>query len=456
MNETDTIVAIATPQGQGALGVVRLSGLRAFEIADEVFSGAGKPSGFKSHTVHYGRIVSGDDFVDNVLLIKMDKPRTYTGENTVEITCHGGRLVLHKTLTTLVSAGARPAEPGEFTMRAFMNEKMDLAQAEAVQQFISAESELAFRSASRQLEGRLSAVIEGFRKRLIEVLAETEASIDFPEEDIDTAGREEMAKSLIELENEINDLRKTYADGRRIREGVRMTIAGKPNVGKSSLLNALLEKDRAIITHLPGTTRDLLHESLIWQGMALQITDTAGIRASKNIIEKEGVKRSVDAIQQSDLVLFVIDASKPHTADDEYVASSVADKNHIVVLNKCDLPLVIKKDPFGNRGGVPYILVSALKNTGIKDLKDLIIGQVWDNGLPSTDSAIITNTRHKSALDNSANALARAREGFSSKLPPELVAVHLREVLESLGMIIGRTTTEEILDRIFSKFCIGK
>lgn len=456
MKEKDTIVAIATPPGQGALGIVRISGPLAFNVADRFFSGKKKPSEFESHTVHYGRIFCDGEFIDNVLLIKMNTPNTYTGENTIEITCHGGRLVLHKVLTTAVAAGARPAEPGEFTMRAFMSGKMDLVQAEAVQQFIAAESELAFRTASRQLEGRLSSIIEGFRKKLVKIIAEVEASIDFPGEDIHPAGREEIVRGLEELEEGINGLIETYADGRRIREGVHVTIAGRPNVGKSSLLNALLEKDRAIITHIPGTTRDLLHESLIWQGMALQITDTAGIRPSENLIEKEGVRRSTDAIRQADLVLFVIDTSEPCCSEDEQIASSVSGKNHIIVLNKNDLPLVIRDNPFRNQCAGPHIFVSALKNTGMEELKDLIIGQVWQNGLPSTDSAIITNARHKAALDNSIRALGQAKETTVSQLSPEFVALHLREAVQSLEVITGKTTGDEILDEIFSKFCIGK
>ncbi len=456
MQKKDTIAAIATPPGQGALGILRISGPLAFDVADKFFSGTRKPSEFKSHTVHYGRIVCRNEFIDKVLLIKMDSPKTYTGENTIEITCHGGRLILHKALTTAIAAGARPAEPGEFTMRAFINGKMDLAQAEAVQQFISAENELALRAASQQLEGRLSSVIGGFRKTVVEVLAETEASIDFPEEDIRLASRQETIKRLSSIENEINCLVETYADGRRIREGVRITIAGKTNVGKSSLLNALLEKDRAIITHIPGTTRDVLHESLIWQGMALQITDTAGIRSSDDIVEKEGVRRSTDAIQQAELVLFVVDASEQISAEDEYIAASVAKQNHIVVLNKTDLTSVIKDNPFDKHGKASYILVSALKSTGINELKDLIIKRVWQDGLPSTDSAIITNARHKNALDNAAKALVQAKESVESNTSPEFIALYLHEALEHLGVIIGGTTTDEILNEIFSKFCIGK
>jgi tRNA modification GTPase len=456
MHESDTITAIATPAGQGALGIIRISGAKAFSVADVIFRGTKSVPEFVSHTVHYGRIICGGEVIDNVLLVKMDAPHSYTGENTIEITCHGGRLVLHRILTAAIGAGARPAEPGEFTLRAFINGKMDLAQAEAVQQLISAENELALQTASRQLEGSLSVEINEMRKDLVAILAEVEAAIDFSEEDIASADNGQVLHQTNSLKEKITALALTYADGKRICEGVHVAIAGKPNVGKSSLLNALLEKDRAIITHLPGTTRDVIHESLIWQGITLRITDTAGIRKSSDIIEKEGIRRSLDAISHADLILLVIDASQPLSLEDRDVAEQVKGMEFLIVLNKCDLTPVIKSNPFGEDKSPRCVMVSALKCTNINELKNMIAECVWQNGIPTADAAIITNARHKNALDSAVFALSNAEESIRAGLSQEFTALHLRDALDALGLIVGKTAVEDILSEIFSKFCIGK
>ena len=452
----DTIAAVATAPGNAALAIVRISGTDAFQIADKVFSGSAPVTSLASHTIHHGKIVRASQSVDSVMLAKMDSPRTYTGENTVEITCHGGRLVVHKVLTTLIEAGARPANPGEFTLRAFLNGKMDLAQAEAVQELISAESELSMRAASRQLEGAVSETVRELRDSIAGLLVEIEAMIDFPGEDLPETQSPEIHHGISGLRKKIEEIAETYTDGRRISEGVGIVIAGKPNVGKSSLLNSLLEKDRAIITHLPGTTRDTLRESLIWQGAALEVTDTAGIRKPGDEVEEEGVRRSLDAISRADLVLFVVDTSSPLTDEDRETAALVAGKPAILVLNKSDLPAAAVGTNSLFPQEAPSISVSALTNTNMDQLKDMIVAKVWKDGVPTLDGAIITNARHKKALDNAVIALTQAEKTLSEGLSYEFTAVHLREALESVGTIIGSVTTEDILSEIFSRFCIGK
>ena len=456
--QNDTIAAIATPIGQGALGIVRISGPEAFEIVDEIFSSKkGKPSSFQTHTVHYGSIISDGELIDNALLIVMREPATYTGENTVEITCHGGRLVLHKVLTASIKAGARPANPGEFTLRAFLNGKMDLSQAEAVQQLISAQNELAFKTASQQLTGKLSTVVENFRRELVDIAAEVEASIDFPEEDIEPATKKELIEKITSLKKGTDQLINTFADGKKIREGIKVVIVGKPNAGKSSLLNALLEQDRAIVTHIAGTTRDVLEESLICQGIALNVVDTAGIRKPKGVVEKEGVRRSHEALDTADLILFVVDTSIGITKDDVDVYRAIKNKKFIIVISKIDLAEKIDETDVAKQfNNSKIVKTSALKNRGIDSLKEEIIESIWTSGIPALDEAVITNVRHKNALDMASESLQKSIESLDQDLSPEFIAVELRDALDALGLIIGKTTTDDILDQIFSKFCIGK
>ena len=456
--DTDTIAAIATPAGRGALGIVRMSGPEAVAIAGRVFRGAsGDPAGFESHTVHFGRVVSGDGLVDTVLLTLMRAPRSYTGEDTVELSCHGGRVVLGRVLRAVVAAGARPAGPGEFTLRAFLNGRMDLAQAEAVQELIAAESELGARVAAEQLSGRLSRIVGALRDGLVEARAEIEAAIDFPDEDIEPADRHALLGRLQALRKEARALLETFEEGRRVREGVHVVIAGKPNVGKSSLMNALLDEERAIVTEEPGTTRDVLRESLIYQGVALTVADTAGIRAPRGAAEIEGVRRSREALAQADLVLFVLDGSAPVDDLDREIARDIAGRPAIVVINKRDLALRANVADLGH-GFAPdgAVQTSALRKSGLHELKEAIIAHAWPSGLPRHGGALITQARHRDALDRAEAALARTAEVLETGGGPELAAVEAREALDALGEIVGAVTSDDILDAIFSKFCIGK
>ncbi len=458
MNSYDTIAAISTPIGQGGLGIVRITGPNALEIADRIFMcKKGLPSSFPTHTVHYGQVHTGGGIIDSALLILMRGPRTYTGEDTVEISCHGGRIVLHKTLTAAIKAGARPANPGEFTLRAFLNDKLDLSQAEAVQQLIGAENELAFRVASEQLRGKLHRTIEAIRSQIVDVAAVVEASIDFPDEDIEISPREELCAELTSARENIEKLVSTFEDGVKVIEGVNVVIAGIPNVVKSTLLNALLEKDAAIVTPVAGTTRDVVRESLILQGIALNVFDTAGIRRPRGVVEKEGVKRSRKALREAHLVLFVLDADAGVSEEDRRIFEELRGKRYIIVINKIDLTPEVDAEalarPFGD---APTVKTSALKLEGIAELKHQITDNIWSGDIPSGDRAIITSVRHKDALERAREALDGAAKALQEGLSPEFPAVEMREALDALGLITGETADEEILDKIFSKFCIGK
>ncbi|MBN1918920.1 MAG: tRNA uridine-5-carboxymethylaminomethyl(34) synthesis GTPase MnmE, partial [Verrucomicrobia bacterium] len=375
----------------------------------------------------------------------------------VELSCHGGRVVLGRVLRAVVAAGARPAGPGEFTLRAFLNGRMDLAQAEAVQELIAAESELGARVAAEQLSGRLSRVVGGLRDGLVEALAEIEAAIDFPDEDIDVTDQDALLVRLRALRTETRSLLETFEEGRRVREGVHVVIAGRPNVGKSSLMNALLDEERAIVTAEPGTTRDVLRESLIYQGVALTIADTAGIRAPRGAAETEGVRRSREALAQADLVLFVLDGSAPLDESDRQIAAGLAGRPVIAVLNKSDLPPRANVIELG-QGLAPECVVqtSALKKTGLHELKEAVVERAWPSGLPHHGGVLVTQARHRAALVRAEAALGRTADIVEDGAGLELAAVEAREALDALGEIIGAVTTDDILNTIFSKFCIGK
>lgn len=468
----ETIAAVATAPGRGALGIVRVSGPEALAVAGRVFRGeGGDPAGFESHTVHFGRVVSAGDLVDTVLLTVMRAPHSYTGEDTVELSCHGGRIVLQRVLGAVISAGARPADAGEFTLRAFLNGKMDLAQAEAVQELIAAESALGARAAAEQLEGRLSSAVNALRDELTAIVAQIEAAIDFPDEDIEPADRSALLERLGAVRDRTNALIDTFEDGRHVRDGVDVVIAGKPNVGKSSLMNALLDTERAIVTPEPGTTRDVLRESLVLQGVALVVVDTAGIRAPDDApasgepsqAEAEGVRRSHAALERADVVLLVFDGPTGlDGADFELVErlrnrKDAGPRPFISVINKTDLPVHAAFEPLDERlAGGTIVRTSALKRTGLDELKRAVIDAAWPSGLPSSDAALVTQVRHRDALERAARATAETIAGLEEGRGLELTAVDAREALDALGEIVGAVTTEEILERIFSTFCVGK
>lgn len=447
----DTIAAISTPPGEGGIAVIRVSGKQAVDIIDKVFSGGVK--NYKTHTVHYGQVIDlSGDVVDDVLLSVMLAPRSYTGENTVEINCHGGILIARRVLETVLGAGALAALPGEFTFQAFVNGKLDLAQAEAVQELIAAKNEMAMHAATDQLHGRLSEHVSQFKGKLTDIAAMIEAWVDFPEEDLEFASVNEVADSLRAINGQLKQFIKTFHDGRLLREGVSLCLIGRTNVGKSSLMNALLDKDRAIVTEEHGTTRDILEDDVIINGLNFRIIDTAGIRETKGLVEQEGIRRSRKAMTEADLVLFVVDAFEGVNGEDLDLLENLPSKKTIVVWNKVDL--VSEKDPGIDVENV--VAVSALQGTGLDDLKECIDKVVWKSGPPSKEEIFITNTRHKEALEDAVDACDRVIEGLCQQVSPEFVAFDMRQVLVALGRILGTDITEDILSVIFSKFCIGK
>ncbi len=457
MNLEETIAAISTPSGEGGIGIVRLSGQEAISIASRIFRPRGGVSlrEARSHTLHYGHIIDPGDntLVDEVLVSVMRAPSSYTREDVVEINCHGGMLPLRRVLEITVKEGARLAGPGEFTFRAFMNGRIDLAQAEATIDLIRARTEKAGRLAVEQLSGALSEKISSAKKTLVETCAHIEAYIDFPEEELDLKTREELNSTTEALAERLRELSSTYEEARFFREGLSVAIVGRPNVGKSSLLNALIERERAIVTELPGTTRDVIEEYLNINGLPLRVMDTAGIRETHNLAESEGVRRSLEAIDGADLILAVFDTSIPIKEEDLVVIEKVRDRESIAVLNKSDLPQAVDEGPFPD--GLPIVRVSAKTGLGMDSLKRAIEARVFKGG-PPTEGLVITNLRHKLALDASAEALARASRAIREGMPYEITALELREALDRLGEVAGETTREDVLNMIFSRFCIGK
>ena len=456
----DTIAAISTPIGEGGIGIVRLSGRDAISIADRVFF---SPKGRKlkdaiSHTVIYGFIVdyAANERIDEILVTIMRAPKTYTREDAVEINCHGGMLPVRVTLQLLLREGARLAEPGEFTKRAFLNGRIDLSQAEAVIDVIKSKTEQAERLALQQLEGRLSDKIISLKDKITSLCAYVEAYIDFPEEEFDLE-KSEMLGSLNEAVAELTALSQRYDEGRFFRDGVSTAIVGKPNVGKSSLLNILLQKDKAIVTETPGTTRDIIEDYLNIQGLPLKIMDTAGIRETHDLAEMEGVKRSLKAIEGADIVIAVLDAGRPFDEADKEVIDRVKDKRAVIVINKSDiesLAFSLQPSAFSLQ---PIVKVSALNGRGIDELKDAIYSTCISHSRGTgVEGVLITNIRHKHSIDHALRTLKEAEKALNINEPIEVIALFLRESLDYLGEIIGVVTTEDVLNRIFSEFCVGK
>lgn len=447
----DTIAAIATPPGEGGIAIIRISGARALEVAATVFTGP--VYSYKSHTAHYGRIIDSEKrTVDHVLLLVMLGKRSYTGEDTVEIHCHGGSAVVRRVLEVVMAAGARAALPGEFTCKAFMNGKLDLAQAEAVQALIGAKGEQAMDAARLHLEGRLSREIAAIQSHFTDVAAIIEAWVDFPEEGLEFATLGELCSRLEEGAAAMAKLLRTFHEGRILAEGLALCLVGAPNVGKSSLMNALLDKERAIVSSVAGTTRDLIEDNLRLNGLEVRLVDTAGIRTTAEAIEQEGIRRSHAAASAADLVLLVLDASRELHAEERELMNRLPIDTTIVVWNKRDLaapPLC--QLPFRYA-----VEVSALERQGLDTLKATVDSVIWEKGPPQHDELIITNVRHQEALKEALQAADNVIAALRQELSPELVAVEMRSCLLALGKILGADVSEEVLTAIFSKFCIGK
>lgn len=454
-NLEDTIAAIATPLGEGGLAVVRLSGPQALTIAAKSFRPVGKtsllPTEAPTHTIHFGKIIRKDQVIDEVLLSVLRAPRTFTREDVVEITCHGGLLPTKLVLETLLENGARLAHPGEFTKRAFLNGRIDLAQAEAVADLIHSRTELALAAANEQLAGKLSQRINLLRDDLMKVLAHVEAHIDFPDEDISPDTRDQLTNRLESGVNFIEELLKTATEGQILRRGIRAAIIGRPNVGKSSLLNQLLGHDRAIVSPIPGTTRDTIEETASIRGLPVVFIDTAGLRESEDLVEIEGIRRSRKSLQQAELILHVLDASEPLSAEDEGYLAEFAVKKRILVRNKTDLPSRLQLPD-----GLNAVEVCSITGKGIETLKDAIKQVIWSGEIRADHLQVMINARHQHALTRAQASLRQTIDALKQDLSLELAALDLRIATDSIGEIVGKTSTEDLLDSIFSQFCLGK
>jgi len=448
-HSNQTIAAIATPPGEGGIGIIRISGKEAIPIANQIFSQ--DVTQISSHTVRYGKIIENGHVLDEVLLLAMHAPKTFTGEDVVEIQCHGGSFVTKRVLSAALEAGATPAGPGEFTYQAFMNGKVDLAQAEAIQTFIGAKNELAMESAGQQLAGRLSSQVESFQKQLLDAAATLEALVDFPEEGLEFSKMEELVAHLEGVKEEMERLIATFEDGKKIEEGIKLSLVGPPNAGKSSLMNALLGEDRAIVTAVPGTTRDLLEAPLFLGGLHYHLVDTAGIRETEEVVEQEGIRRSKQAIDGADVILLLLDLSRPLEEDHHEILSLVPKEKTLLVWNKQDLP--------HNSHAIEWpeqVSISAKSGEGLEQLKERLDAMIWKKGPPAKDEVVLTSVRHKTALAGAALDLQTVIDGCRNSLSPELISADMRSCLGHLSSIIGIDISEEVLSEIFSKFCVGK
>lgn len=448
----ETIAAIATPIGDGGVAIIRISGKEAILVADRVFSGNVKL--YLSHTAHFGQVVNAKgEKVDDALLLVMKEGRSYTGEDTVEIQCHGGTLITRAVLETVLQAGARQAKPGEFTFQAFMNGKMDLSQAEALQMMIGAKNELCLKHAEKQLSGRLSNKIQAFQKELTHLAAIIEAWVDFPEEGLEFLSIEELLKKLTFVTHQMELLASSFHDGQLLKQGLAICLVGCPNSGKSSLMNALLNKNRAIVSPYAGTTRDLIEEEARIAGLHLRLIDTAGIRTSEDVIEQEGIKRTKDAMEEADLILVVLDAHRGILEEEKRLFQELPQKKTIAVWNKIDLIEKVHFPPLPFEHIAP---ISALQKKGLDTLSSLIDRVIFQGGAPSKEEAIITQNRHYEALTYAIAACREVIQGLKEELSPEFLACGMKTSLIELGKILGTNVTEDVLTSIFSTFCIGK
>ncbi|MCG4565341.1 tRNA uridine-5-carboxymethylaminomethyl(34) synthesis GTPase MnmE [Anaerosalibacter bizertensis] len=458
---TDTIAAISTAMGESGIGIVRMSGKNSLDIGGKIFKGKIHED-FKdveNRKLTYGHIYNPKDkkIVDEVLIVYMKSPHTYTREDIVEIYCHGGAISVKKILELLLENGARLAEPGEFTKRAFLNGRLDLSQAEAVIDLIRAKTDKSYDVSLEQLEGSLSFKIEEIRNILLEMLAHVEVSIDFPDEDIEEVTYEELENSGNKVLLEIDNLLSTADKGRILRDGLNTVILGKPNVGKSSLLNAILRENRAIVTDVPGTTRDIIEEYVNIDGIPLKIVDTAGIRSTEDLVEKIGVDRAKKVVEGADLVIGVFDASRELSLEDKEIIELLKEKNSIVLLNKTDLPNKYNIEDLKTLIPNKKIILTAIaKDEGIEELEETIKNMFYSGDVEVSDEIMITNIRHKNQLIKAKKNIEEAIEGIKLNVPLDCVEVDIRNCWDNLGEISGDTISEDILDKIFSEFCIGK
>lgn len=456
----DTIVAISTG-GMGAIGIVRMSGGDCIALADKIFKSKKNISLLqkKSHTISYGNIIDNrtNDIIDEVLVTVMKAPNTYTKEDIVEINCHGGVIVMQKVLEIILNNGARLAEPGEFTKRSFLNGRIDLSQAEAVIDLIQSKTDISRQSAMNQLEGRLHKKVSDMRSRLLDMVASIEAVIDYPEHDIEEDTYQTMEQKTTKMIEEMEELLKTADRGKVIREGIQTVIIGKPNVGKSSLLNWFLEEERAIVTDIPGTTRDTVEEYINIEGIPIKMIDTAGIRETKDIVEKIGVEKSKNYAEKADLILLILDASRYLEQEDKEILEFIKDKKTIILLNKIDLEQKITKEMLTKYAkNIEVINISVKQNIGLEQLIQQLKKLFFEGKAISAEDGLLGNVRHKNALYQAKQAMQRALTTITTHMPEDFISMDLQDANTALGEITGDTVDEEIIDRIFTKFCLGK
>lgn len=455
----DTIAAIATAMTVSGIGIIRVSGEEALEIAGKVYrskNGKNDIRKSESHKIHYGFIYDGEEMIDEVLVMVMKGPRSYTGEDTVEIDCHGGILAMRKVLEAVIRAGARPAEPGEFTKRAFLNGRIDLSQAEAVMDVINAKNEYALKSSMSQLKGAVLKSIKEIRNNIIYHIAYIESALDDPEHiSIDGYG-EELSDVIKEQKEKIRRLIDSFSEGKMIREGIKTVIVGKPNAGKSSLLNCLVGEEKAIVTDIAGTTRDVLEETIVLQGISLKMMDTAGIRKTEDVVEKIGVERARTYAKEADLILYVVDSSTELDENDQEILKLLEDKKAIVLLNKSDLEPVATREMLSQKTGKPIISISAKEEKGVEELEKQIKEMFFQGELSFNDEVYITNARHKKALEDAWKSLEMVENSISMGMPEDFFSIDLMNAYEALGSITGEAVGEDLVNEIFSKFCTGK
>lgn len=454
---SDTIAAISTSPGIGGIGIIRMSGEDCFQILEKIFKPKNKQSieKIKGYTMKFGKIVDKDNIIDEVLVSYFKSPKSYTSENMCEINSHGGIVIMNKILDLCIKNGANLAEPGEFTKRAFLNGRIDLSQAEAVIDIINAKTDKEAEVSLKQLEGSLSEKIEKIRKIVISVMADIEATIDYPEYDLEEVTNTKIIKVLDEVDILLESLEKSFYNGKILREGISTAIIGRPNAGKSSLLNLILNEERAIVTDIEGTTRDTIEEFISIDGIPLKIIDTAGIRNAKDEVEKIGVEKAMDIAKRSDIVIAIFDSSKKLNEEDKKILELLKDKNAIILLNKIDLEKIIKVDEF-KEINKPVIEISTKTKEGIDKLYEEISKMFKLKEIANDGETIVSNVRHKNIIINSRRNLEKARETINNNMPIDIISTYLKEIIEELGKITGETVTDDVITEIFSKFCLGK
>lgn len=458
---TDTIAAIATAMNQSGIGIIRISGNQSIEIVDKIFVNKNKKRtlmNYKSHTIHYGFICDGEEIIDEVMVSIMNKPNSFTTEDTVEINCHGGILLLNHILELVLKNGARLANPGEFTKRAFLNGRIDLSEAEAVMDLISSKNDLALKSSVKQLQGAISKKIKEIRKKIIYEIAFIESALDDPEH---ISLEEYPEKLLIIVDNLIEDVNKllsTAENGKMIKEGINTVIVGKPNAGKSSLLNLLVGEEKAIVTEIAGTTRDILEEDIRISGISLHIIDTAGIRRAEDIVEKIGVEKAKQQVIEADLIIYVVDSSVPLDENDFDIIEMIQDKKCIILFNKTDLESLVSVENLKKRTGKDTVIIktSTKENTGINDFENAVKEMFFYGEISLNDEVMITNMRHKEALQETLESLKQVKKSIKMQMPEDFYSIDLMSAYSSLGKIIGEEVEEDLVNEIFSKFCMGK